>query len=134
MFIPGGFLKEYIYNAQMKYHLKFLEAFMESQNNYLVEYDADSLVHLFEAMYEQVKLQQEVRDRWFGHFISIIGSISAIATLCFGYFSKILAKKYLMMLLSCFFCFAGILGILFILLYIIKTLPYFYSLLFLFIE
>lgn len=86
-------------------------------NNNLTE-DTEDLMSLLSVLFEQVKLQQEVRDRWFGHYLSIIAAISALAALCFGYFVDRLGEKLLFGFLSAVFLLAGILGILFYILYI----------------
>lgn len=52
-------------------------------------YEKDYIMsNLLNVLLEQVKLQQEVRDRWFGHYLTIIGALTALATLCLKIFEN----------------------------------------------
>ncbi len=76
------------------------------------------LSNMFEVLFEQVRLQQEVRDRWFGHYLTIIGAISAVATLCLKLFENSVNKHSLYRIVGMIFIFAGSIGILFYILYL----------------
>lgn len=84
----------------------------------------DVLVSLTTIIFEQVKLQQEVRDRWFEHYIAIIGAISALATLCLGLFSDSMQTNILLLLVSVIFLLASFLGVLFYVLYLNQRYNY----------
>lgn len=100
---------------------------MSVQHNQLLQEDRENieqLIMLFDSLFEQVKLQQEVRDRWFQHYLSIIGAVSALAALCFGFFSDHVSQKYLLLFIASVFFLAGILGILFYVLYMMQRQNY----------
>ena len=86
----------------------------EQQDN---QNELEYLILFFDSLFEQVKLQQEVRDRWFGHFLSIIGAVSALAALCYGFFSNHISQQYLLLFIAAVFFLTGIIGILFYILY-----------------
>lgn len=83
-----------------------------------IENNSEVLTPLLGVLFEQVKLQQEVRDRWFAHYISIIGAIAALATLYFEFFKDTVNKKCLFLVISLIFLFAAIIGVLFYVLYL----------------
>ena len=67
-------------------------------------YEKDMIMsNLLNVLFNQVKLQQEVRDRWFGHYLTIIGSLTALATLCLKLFENTVKKKILYMFLGLIF-------------------------------
>lgn len=80
--------------------------------------------NLLGVFLEQVKLQQEVRDRWFGHYLTIIGALTALATLCLKIFENMVKKERLYLLLGLIFVFACLLGILFYILYLCQRKNY----------
>ena len=80
--------------------------------------------NLFAVLLEQVKLQQEVRDRWFGHYLTIIGALTALATLCLKIFENMVQKERLYLLLGLMFVFACLLGVLFYILYLCQRKNY----------
>lgn len=84
----------------------------------------DVLISYTRIIFDQVKLQQEVRDRWFEHYIAIIGAITGIATLCLGLFSNSMQTNYLLLLAGGIFILASILGILFYMLYLNQRYNY----------
>ena len=53
------------------------------------------LTSILSVLFDQVRLQQEVRDRWFGHYLTIIGAISASATLALKIFESSIEKSVL---------------------------------------
>lgn len=88
-------------------------------------YEKDMIMsNLLNVLFNQVKLQQEVRDRWFGHYLTIIGSLTALATLCLKLFENTVKKKILYMFLGLIFLFASSLGILFFILYLCQRKNY----------
>lgn len=80
--------------------------------------------NLLGVLLEQVKLQQEVRDRWFGHYLTIIGALTALATLCLKIFENMVQKERLYLLLGLMFVFACLLGVLFYILYLCQRKNY----------
>lgn len=91
----------------------------QSNSFFLKEEGKDKdLVPLLSVIFEQIRLQQEVRDRWFEHYISIIGAIAALATLFFSFLHNTVSQSVLFHFLGGIFLFAYILGVCFYLLYI----------------
>lgn len=82
------------------------------------------MCNLLNVLFDQVKLQQEVRDRWFGHYLTIIGALVALATLCLKLFENTVNKEKLYMFLGLMFVFAGLLGTLFFILYLCQRKNY----------
>lgn len=80
--------------------------------------------NLLGVLLDQVKLQQEVRDRWFGHYLTIIGALTALATLCLKIFENMIQKERLYLLLGLMFVFACLLGVLFYILYLCQRKNY----------
>lgn len=67
-------------------------------------YEKDIIMgNLLNILFEQVKLQQEVRDRWFGHYLTIIGALTALATLCLKLFESTVKKEILYLFLGLMF-------------------------------
>lgn len=88
-------------------------------------YEENSIMcSLLDVLFERVKLQQEVRDRWFGHYLTIIGSLTALATLCLKFFEDVGQKEMLYMFLGLMFGFACLLGSLFYILYLYQRKNY----------
>ena len=88
-------------------------------------YEKDMIMgNLLNVLFNQVKLQQEVRDRWFGHYLTIIGALTALATLCLKLFENAVKKEILYMLLGIMFVFASSLGVLFFILYLCQRKNY----------
>lgn len=88
-------------------------------------YERDYIMsNLLNVLFEQVKLQQEVRDRWFGHYLTIIGALAALATLCLKIFENIAQKEMLYLFLGMLFVFACLLGSLFYILYLCQRKNY----------
>lgn len=88
-------------------------------------YEKDYIMStLLNVLLEQVKLQQEVRDRWFGHYLTIIGALTALATLCLKIFENMVQKEILYLFLGLVFVFACCLGSLFYILYLCQRRNY----------
>lgn len=77
----------------------------------------DMIVTLYNSIFEQAKLQQEVRDRWFSHFLSIVCAISAMSALSLGLFDDVVDFHLFYLIVSLLFLFTGIMGICFFVLY-----------------
>ena len=75
-------------------------------------------------IFEQLKWQQEVRDTWFGHYLSIIGAVSGLATITFAVFSERLDLKKLEIFLGIIFFITGLVGVLFYLLFLSQRVNY----------
>lgn len=88
-------------------------------------YEKDYIMsNVLSVLLEQVKLQQEVRDRWFGHYLTIIGALTALATLCLKIFENMVQKEILYLVLGIMFAFACLLGSLFYILYLCQRKNY----------
>lgn len=86
--------------------------------------NTDSLLSIYPVLFEQVKLQQEVRDRWFGHYISIIAAIVTLATLCLKFFEDSTKIESIYFMVGLIFILAGVLGVLFYVLYLCQRQNY----------
>lgn len=84
----------------------------------------DIVLGMINVLFEQVRLQQEVRDRWFGHFLSIEGAIVTFATLLIKFFEDTLSSKLLCYLSGGIFAFSTIIGYLFYILYLNQRMNY----------
>lgn len=73
---------------------------------------------------EQVKFQQEARDNWFGHYLTIVGSVVGFATIVFAVFSDSLNIKNLEIALGGIFILTGLLGVLFYFLFLTQRVNY----------
>lgn len=82
------------------------------------------LCNLLNVLFNQVKLQQEVRDRWFGHYLTIIGALVALATLCLKLFENAVNNEILYMFLGLVLVFSSLLGVFFFILYLCQRKNY----------
>lgn len=69
-------------------------------------------------IFNQIKMQQEVRDRWFGHYLSIVGGVVAFSTFTLSFFDDVVSKDNLCLVLSFIFFLTGILGTVFYFLFL----------------
>lgn len=75
-------------------------------------------------IFEQVRFQQETRDKWFEHYLTIVGAVSGFATIVFAVFSENWNVSVLQITLGGIFILTGFLGILFYFLFLIQRLNY----------
>lgn len=87
------------------------------ENNGISSTNINDLINTANYLFNQVKLQQEVRDRWFGHYLTIIGSVVAFSTLVLKIFESSISIEILLYIASFAFGLAGVLGVLFYILY-----------------
>lgn len=96
----------------------------DNQNEVSCTIKNEIVLGMLNVLFEQVRLQQEVRDRWFGHFLSIEGAIVAFATLLIKLFEDTLSLKYVSYLGGGIFVFSTIIGYLFYFLYLNQRMNY----------
>ena len=104
------------------------EKVARKDNSYIqqtvIEVKYTVLASVFSVLFEQVRLQQEVRDRWFGHYLTIVGAIATVATLCLKFFETSVRKNVLFVVIGAIFVFTGTLGVLFYILYLCQRRNY----------
>lgn len=82
------------------------------------------LIKMAELLFQQIKLQQEVRDKWFSYYLSIIGGVVALSTFSFNIFNNALSIDNILVLTGLIFIFTGIIGVLFYIVYLHQRLNY----------
>lgn len=90
----------------------------ENQDNY------EQMFEYANFIFEQVKFQQEARDNWFGHYLTIVGSVVGFATIVFAVFSESWNIAILQIVLGCIFILTGLLGIIFYFLFLTQRVNY----------
>lgn len=90
----------------------------KNQDNY------EQMLGYANFIFDQVKFQQEVRDKWFGIYLTIVGSVVGFATIVFAVFSKSWNITILQIILGCIFISTGLLGILFYFLFLTQRVNY----------
>ena len=75
-------------------------------------------------IFEQVKFQQEARDNWFGHYLTIVSSVVGFATIIFAVFSESWKITILEIALGGIFILTGLLGVFFYLLFLSQRVNY----------
>ena len=75
-------------------------------------------------IFEQVKIQQEIRDKWMELYLAIFGGVSAFATVALTFLDDILEVVQLECILGIVFIFTGIVGFLFYLLFLCQRRNY----------
>lgn len=78
----------------------------------------ENLIKLADYLFQQIKLQQEVRDRWFGHYLSIVAAVSTFVTVSLKVFEGSISNTILFIIASVGFLLASFLGVLFYSLYL----------------
>lgn len=76
--------------------------------------DIEHLQNLANYIFEQNKMQQEMKNSWFGHFLMIIGGVSAFATLLLSLLNAESMKKGIYVITGIAFLIVGIIGLLFL--------------------
>lgn len=92
-----------------------------NQNNFK---KAEMLIEVSNFLFSQVKLQQEVRDRWFGHYLTIVGAVLAFSTLLIKLFESTVTYEILFAISSSIFALTSILGFIFYILYLCQRSNY----------
>lgn len=93
-------------------------------NNIAKQDNCEQMLEYANFIFEQVKFQQEARDNWFGHYLTIVGSVVGFATIVFAVFSQSWNIKILQITLGCIFILTGLLGILFYFLFLAQRVNY----------
>lgn len=77
-----------------------------------VKCNIEQLALLGNFIFEQNKMQQESKDLWFGHYLSILAGVSALSTIIFSVFKEIDMRILYIIAGSAFF-FTGVMGFVF---------------------
>lgn len=93
-------------------------------NNATNQDNCEQMFEYANFIFEQVKFQQEARDNWFGHYLTIVGSVVGFATIVFAVFSESWNITILQIALGCIFILTGLLGILFYFLFLAQRVNY----------
>lgn len=75
-------------------------------------------------IFEQVKIQQEARDKWMEIYLLIVGGVITFATFTLAFFTDIIGLKDLYLILGLIFMLTGILGVIFYLLFLSQRINY----------
>ena len=70
----------------------------------------EELIALANFIFEQNKMQQETKDTWFGHYLSIIAGVSALSTICLAVLQDSADIKEIYFFVGVAFIFTGVLG------------------------
>lgn len=76
--------------------------------------DIDQLQNLINYIFEQNKMQQEMKNTWFGHFLVVIGSVSAFATLLLSLVNAEDMRQIIYIITGIAFFIVGIIGLFFL--------------------
>lgn len=95
------------------------EAIINSENE-----DVKDMINFANYIFEQVKIQQETRDKWMEIYLSIVGGVATFATFTLAFFTDIIGLKDLYLILGLIFILTGILGIFFYLLFLSQRINY----------
>lgn len=72
------------------------------------------MINFANYIFEQVKIQQEARDKWMEIYLLIVGGVATFATFTLAFFTDIIELKDWYLILGSIFMLTGILGIFFI--------------------
>ncbi len=95
------------------------KAIINSENE-----DVKDMINFANFIFEQVKIQQEARDKWMEIYLSIVGGVATFATFTLAFFTDIIGLKDLYLILGLIFILTGILGIFFYLLFLSQRINY----------
>lgn len=95
------------------------KAIINSENE-----DVKDIINFANFIFEQVKIQQEARDKWMEIYLSIVGGVATFATFTLAFFTDIIGLKDLYLILGLIFILTGILGIFFYLLFLSQRINY----------
>ncbi len=82
------------------------------------------IINFANYIFEQVKIQQETRDKWMEIYLSIVGGVATFATFTMAFFTETIAMNELYLVLGTIFLFTGVLGIIFYLLFLCQRVNY----------
>lgn len=86
--------------------------------------EVKDIIDFANYIFEQVKIQQEARDKWMEIYLSIVGGVATFATFTLAFFTDIIGVKDLYLILGLIFMLTGILGIFFYLLFLSQRINY----------
>lgn len=75
--------------------------------------DLQRVMSLANFIFEQNKMQQESKDMWFGHYLSIIAGVAAFTTICLKVFEGSIKIEILYFIAGIAVTFTGLIGYLF---------------------
>lgn len=82
------------------------------------------LIAFASYIFDQVKLQQETRDKWMELYFAIFGGVATFATFALTFFNDKLKMEQLECIIGIVFILTGIIGIIFYLLFLCQRLNY----------
>lgn len=86
--------------------------------------EVKDMINFANYIFEQVKNQQEARDKWMEIYLLIVGGVATFATFTLAFFTDIIGLKDLYLILGSIFILTGILGIFFYLLFLSQRINY----------
>lgn len=86
--------------------------------------EVKDMINFANYIFEQVKIQQEARDKWMEIYLLIVGGVATFATFTLAFFTDIIGLKDLYLILGSIFMLTGILGIFFYLLFLSQRINY----------
>lgn len=98
--------------------------FKENKEKHLNGENINDIVDFANYVFEQVKLQQETRDRWIEIFISIVAGVSTFATFTLAFFSNSIKIENLYIIMGLIFMLTGVLGVIFYFLFLSQRINY----------
>lgn len=84
----------------------------------------EDIIDFANYIFEQVKNQQDVRDKWMEIYLSIVGGVSVFATFTLAFFTETIRIMDLYRVLGAIFFLTGILGLLFYMLFLAQRANY----------
>lgn len=86
--------------------------------------EVKDIINFANYIFEQVKIQQETRDKWMEIYLLIVGGVATFATFTLAFFTAIIKLKDLYLILGAIFMLTGLLGIFFYLLFLCQRINY----------
>lgn len=84
----------------------------------------ENIMSLANFVFEQNKMQQESKDVWFGHYLSIIAGVAAFTTICLTVFEDSIKIEILYFISGIAVSFTGLIGYLFFWIFLCQRLNY----------
>lgn len=82
------------------------------------------LIAFASYIFDQVKLQQETRDKWIELYFAIFAGVAALATFALSFFNDKLKMEQLEYIIGIIFILTGVIGVIFYLLFLCQRLNY----------
>lgn len=90
----------------------------------VLETEPEELIALANFIFEQNKMQQETKDEWFGHYLSILGGVSALTTVCLTILNNTVDMEIIYCVAGIAFLFTGVVGGLFFSIFLCQRANY----------